>query len=101
MFTKFARKPQILFGFQFTKKMHEDLIALGKDYKENPIPVKVRNIPDAETEWNWHIQQLYIYTIDGVERVNVGDWIMKETFRNIPHFFPVTKSDLNNKFYEA
>ena len=40
MFTKFARKPQILFGFQFTKKMHEDLIALGKDYKENPIPVK-------------------------------------------------------------
>ena len=73
MFKKFRKKPIEIVAFRFTKQMQKDLIVLGKNQKENPIDVKIPNIADAKTCWNWHIQQLYIQTSEGYMSVNVGD----------------------------
>ena len=62
---------------QFTKKIHEDLIALGKYHNSNPIKVKIKYIHKLNTEWNWHIQQLYIEIEGEWFRINAGDWILR------------------------
>ena len=89
MFKKFRKKPIEIVAFQFTKQMHKDLIALGKNTDNNPIDVKIPNIPDAETYWNWHTQQLYLQTSEGEMGVNITDWIVKEPFDKVRKYYPV------------
>jgi len=100
MFKKFRKKPIEIVAFQFTKQMQKDLIALGKNPNENPIDVKVPNIPDADTQWNWYTGQLYIQTSEGQMEVNVGDWIVKEPFDKERKYYPV-KNEIFKQTYDA
>jgi len=97
MFKKFRKKPIEVVAFQFTKQMHNDLISLGKNPNENPIAVKIPNIPDVKTYWNWHTQQLYIETSEGEMNVNISDWIVKEPFDKVRKYYP----EKNEKFVQT
>jgi hypothetical protein len=99
MFKKFRKKPIEIVAFQFTKQMQKNLIALGINPKENPVDVKIPNIPDAETYWNWHTQQLYLQTSEGEMKVNITDWIVKEPFDKVYKYFPV-KNEIFVQTYE-
>jgi len=74
---KFKLKLILAEAMQITDVIYNDLILLGKNFKENPIDVKITGIEDVNTYWNWYIQQLYISTEKGEMRVNVSDWIIK------------------------
>lgn len=100
MFKKFKKKPIQIVAFQFTKEMWKDLIALGKNPDENPIYVKMPNIPDADTQWNWYTGQLYIQTSEGQMEVNIGDWIVKEPFDKERKYYPV-KNEIFKQTYDA
>lgn len=100
MFKKFRKKPIEIVAFQFTKQMQKDLIALGKNPNENPIDVIIPNIPDADTQWNWHTQQLYIETSEGQMEVNISDWIVKEPFYKERKYYPV-KNEIFMQTYDA
>lgn len=89
MFKKFRKKPIVVEAFQFTKQMHKDLIALGEKPYENPISVKLPDIPDADTYWNWFAKQLYLNTSEGEMQVNVSDWIIREPFDKVRKYYPV------------
>lgn len=99
MFQKFRKKPIEIVAFQFTQEMQQDLIALGKNPDENPIDVKIPNIPDANTYWNWFTRQLYLYTSEGEMEVNVGDWIVKDPFDKERKYYPV-KNEIFLKTYD-
>jgi len=98
----FIRKPQTVHAFQFTKELQNTLIALGKKDDENPIDVRLVDIPNAEAEWNWHIQQLYIKKSDDYwQSINVGDWILKENVDDEIIYYRLTDYDFKNTFSEG
>ena len=99
MFKKFRKKPIEVDALQFTQEMQNDLIALGIKPRENHISVTIPEITDAETEWNWFTQQLYLHNSEGQMQVNVNDWIIKEPFDKVIKYYPI-KNDILPKTYE-
>ena len=91
MFKKYSRRPLDVVAFQFTREMQNDLIALGSYEFDKYLSVKVPNIPDAETEWDWSIQQLYIKVEGDFMNVNVGDFIVKEPFNKKRKYNVITR----------
>lgn len=101
MFQKFRKKPIEIVAFQFTKEKHDYLKKnVKKNENENPVDVRMLDIPDAELEWNWFTQQLYIMTSEGQMEVNVGDWVIREPFDKVRRYYPV-KNEIFVQTYDA
>lgn len=79
MNTKFRKKPVVIEAFQMTLERRQDNkdwpnwlnLAWNKDHSE-PGAVFPSKYPDSEGT-----DELLIYTLEGVHRVEFGDWIIR------------------------
>jgi hypothetical protein len=100
IFKVYRRKSLKVLAFQWTKEMQQELLRIKKHESENPVAIQLKSIPDADAEWNWHTQQLYINnTPQGQMEVNVTDWIIKEPFEIAPKYYS-QKDSIFKKTYE-
>lgn len=100
IFKVYRRKSLKVLAFQWTKEMQQELLRIKKNEAENPVAIQLKSIPDADAEWNWHTQQLYINnTPQGQMEVNVTDWIIKEPFEIAPKYYS-QKDSIFKKTYE-